>query len=713
MRWTLRDSASAGEPDRGTGQSGTPLCHPVPKKLGVGGPAAPRGPNQRHVVSKAPLGSGKLYGSGHSRKREGRQNRNSTEHPVPGRAVSRAFGGRKPRLSRLGFVSSGRLPEKRLRQASRRATPQLTGSPPRHLQRRRYRAVCKRSRACLCGSGGRFEPGRQRDAQSRERYGFPERRRRPGQPAGRPSPGPLSSTGVSESSFLVPARSAGGKNMAPASRVARAMWPGGCALAWRLSGRPQLLLPTQNRAGFAGAAGGPGPVAAALKGSPRLLGAAALALGGALGLYHTARWHLRAQDLHAEHSAAQVKSGPAGASPLNTEGGGLRLWLSAMNVQQAPLGAFLRSLLHYIQATAQLSLSSHLQLTLYQYKTCPFCSKVRAFLDFHALPYQVVEVNPVRRAEIKFSSYRKVPILVAQVGENSQQLNDSSVIISALKTYLVSGQPLEEIITYYPAMKAVNDQGKEVTEFGNKYWLMLDEKEAQQVYGGKEARTEEMKWRQWADDWLVHLISPNVYRTPTEALASFDYIVREGKFGAVEGAVAKYMGAVAMYLISKRLKSRQVHHLQDNVREDLYEAANKWVAAVGKDRPFMGGQRPNLADLALRVEGIIPRKLAGAFVAGVKQVRHAATPHALFKAPPELLALECVMSPGTQLGEKGKVWMPIGPAVVILLFHAQAVYGVLRVMEGLDAFDDLMQHTRIQPWYLRVERAITEASPAH
>lgn len=66
---------------------------------------------------------------------------------------------------------------------------------------------------------------------------------------------------------------------------------------------------------------------------------------------------------------------------------------------------------------AQLSLSSHLQLTLYQYKTCPFCSKVRAFLDFHALPYQVV-VNPVRRAEMGFSSYRKVPIVMAQEGES-------------------------------------------------------------------------------------------------------------------------------------------------------------------------------------------------------------------------------------------------------------------------------------------------------
>ncbi|XP_072816288.1 prostaglandin E synthase 2 isoform X3 [Vicugna pacos] len=303
------------------------------------------------------------------------------------------------------------------------------------------------------------------------------------------------------------------------AHAARVLWPRGRALAWRLGCCPTLGFPAQSRAGFAGSAGGSGPAATARKGGPRLLGAAALALGGALGLYHTARWHLRAQDLRAERSAVQ------------------------------------------------------------------------------------------------------------------QQLNDSSVIISALKTYLVSGQPLEDIITYYPPMKAVNDQGKEVTEFCNKYWLMLDEKEAQRMYGGKEARTEEMKWRQWADDWLVHLISPNVYRTPAEALASFDYIVKEGNFGAVEGAMAKYMGAAAMYIISKRLKSR--HHLRDDVREDLYEAANKWVAAVGKDRPFMGGQKPNLADLA--------------------------------------------------------------------------VYGVLRVMEGLEAFDDMMRHTRIQPWYLRVEKAIAEA----
>lgn len=55
---------------------------------------------------------------------------------------------------------------------------------------------------------------------------------------------------------------------------------------------------------------------------------------------------------------------------------------------------------------------SGLTLILYQYKTCPFCSKVRAFLDFYGLPYEIVEVNPVMRQEIKWSAYRKVPILM-------------------------------------------------------------------------------------------------------------------------------------------------------------------------------------------------------------------------------------------------------------------------------------------------------------
>ncbi|XP_062929725.1 prostaglandin E synthase 2 isoform X1 [Mobula hypostoma] len=274
--------------------------------------------------------------------------------------------------------------------------------------------------------------------------------------------------------------------------------------------------------------------------------------------------------------------------------------------------------------------STGLSLTLYQYKTCPFCSKVRAFLDFHSLPYEIVEVNPVLRKEIKFSSYRKVPILIGENGEKVQ-INDSSVIISAIKTYLVSrDKNLNKVVSYYPEMKSKDVKGKEITEYNNKYWVMLEDQDEKQYYPNKEARKEEMKWRKWVDDWLVHLISPNVYRTPREALESFDYIVREGKFGVFEGFFAKYVGAAAMFFVSKSLKSR--HNLHDDVRQDLYKAVNEWIAAVGNHRPFMGGNVPNLADLA--------------------------------------------------------------------------VYGVLRVMEGLEAFSDMMANTKIKTWYQRMEENI-------
>ncbi|KAG7480551.1 hypothetical protein MATL_G00057410 [Megalops atlanticus] len=316
-------------------------------------------------------------------------------------------------------------------------------------------------------------------------------------------------------------------------------------------------------------------------------------------------------------SAAPLRAGGRALGCAFLLGGGIGLYQTVkFNFQR-----------HFAEEEAEES-SSEVKFTLYQYKTCPFCSKVRAFLDYHGLPYEIVEVNPVMRQEIKWSRYRKVPILMV---DDTVQLNDSSVIISTLKTYLVTkGKKIHDILICYPEMKSTNESGKEVIEYNNKYWLMLSEAEIEQLYPEKDSRKEEMKWRKWADDWLVHLISPNVYRTPSESLASFDYIVREGKFGTFEGFFAKYVGALAMFFISKRLKNR--HNLQDDVRQDLYKAVNEWVSAIGKKRKFMGGDRPNLADLA--------------------------------------------------------------------------VYGVLRVMEGLESFDDMMEKTKVKSWYRRVEKAV-------
>lgn len=47
---------------------------------------------------------------------------------------------------------------------------------------------------------------------------------------------------------------------------------------------------------------------------------------------------------------------------------------------------------------------------------------ISAFLDYYDIPYKVVEVNPLSKKEIKWSDYKKVPILVV----DGEQLVDSS-----------------------------------------------------------------------------------------------------------------------------------------------------------------------------------------------------------------------------------------------------------------------------------------------
>ena len=51
----------------------------------------------------------------------------------------------------------------------------------------------------------------------------------------------------------------------------------------------------------------------------------------------------------------------------------------------------------------------------------PFSFHV-AFLDFYDIPYKVVEVNPINKKEIKWSDYKKVPILKV----DGDQMVDSS-----------------------------------------------------------------------------------------------------------------------------------------------------------------------------------------------------------------------------------------------------------------------------------------------
>ncbi|CAH4038763.1 prostaglandin E synthase 2 [Pieris brassicae] len=244
--------------------------------------------------------------------------------------------------------------------------------------------------------------------------------------------------------------------------------------------------------------------------------------------------------------------------------------------------------------------SSNLQLILFQYRTCPFCCKVRAYLDAKGISYEVVEVDAVLRQAIKWSGYKKVPILLAKLEDGYQQLLDSTAIISVLETYLRDKpMPLRDIIKYYPATRYTNDSGKEVTDITNKYFVMLNSATSEKK---KMIEMEERDWRKWADSVLVHTLSPNVYRTTEEAIETFKWFEVVGgwreSFPAWEVALMVYGGAAAMWMISKRLKKR--HNIKDDERQSLYDAANDWMSAIQKKGTvYLGGDTPNLADISV------------------------------------------------------------------------------------------------------------------
>jgi microsomal prostaglandin-E synthase 2 len=119
-----------------------------------------------------------------------------------------------------------------------------------------------------------------------------------------------------------------------------------------------------------------------------------------------------------------------------------------------------------------------LDIILFQFQTCPFCCKVRSFLDFSGLSYSVVEVDAVLRQSIKWSQSKKVPTMLVRTRDGKYvQMNDSSMIISALTSFLIdpAKNKIEDIAKFYP-VSMFDDVYGTVFDIANKYFLMFQDK---------------------------------------------------------------------------------------------------------------------------------------------------------------------------------------------------------------------------------------------
>lgn len=78
-----------------------------------------------------------------------------------------------------------------------------------------------------------------------------------------------------------------------------------------------------------------------------------------------------------------------------------------------------------------------LSLHLYQFENCPYCSQIRAYLDYFGFSYTITEVDSYTKEELtKFTKARKLPILVLEdvISRKKWHLANATAILSALES---------------------------------------------------------------------------------------------------------------------------------------------------------------------------------------------------------------------------------------------------------------------------------------
>lgn len=211
------------------------------------------------------------------------------------------------------------------------------------------------------------------------------------------------------------------------------------------------------------------------------------------------------------------------------------------------------------------------QITLYAFVTSPFAAKVKCYLDFKQLPFEMVYTDPITADEIAFTKQRRIPVL--NIGEEWRR--DSSPI----------GAWLDELFPERPILGTTAADRARILEL---------------------------------DGWVSSSLIPAVFRQAVE-WESLANGIRNGwrLSGALHASKAMpwtyrwlwpllIRRAPFIHLIVRRNKAK----FGEETRTEMWRRIMaEFVEHLGRG-PFLGEQaRPSLADLSAYPQFIFPRML--------------------------------------------------------------------------------------------------------
>lgn len=185
-------------------------------------------------------------------------------------------------------------------------------------------------------------------------------------------------------------------------------------------------------------------------------------------------------------------------------------------------------------------------LTLYQFQSCPFCGKVRAFMNHTRIAYDTVEVAPFGMKELDFTDHKKVPVL---------RDGDETIVESAA-----------------------------IVEYLN------------QNYGRLSASEGSDEWMIWVDKTLVQYLPPLIHPNFSTSFKNFAVVMSREQISGIKGFFVRLGGSVVMPKVARKMKAK--NNIVD-VEQEFSAAIDRWVTEGLAGKAFFGGEQADQVDTSV------------------------------------------------------------------------------------------------------------------